>query len=414
MPLSNHPELELLLCCAASRSEHQDARLQEILQSPIDWTSVAQLAERHRVTPLVYRRLNQIAPGVLTRPAAQPIASRSFTIAARNLQLTKELLLLLDLFKAQSIEAISFKGPLLAISAFGGLAWREFGDLDLLLRPDDLPKARAILQARGYRPEIPMDAAQEAAYLRSEHAFQYIRDEDHLIVELHWRLEDRYLKFPFNARQIWDSVQTSRLFGRAVPALNPEILFLYLCMHGSKHYWERLEWIACLPAFLRSQPEMNWRFAIDLAHSLGGTRILHLGLLLAHRLDGTEATRAPLSLMKPDPIADDLAETVWSTLFTEELDSAHREIYRFRFYLKSRERLRDRLNIVRSATVRIPHPNSRVLESIPLPKSLLFLHYALGPIRRLKKYGVRELSGILSPKRISLCSFRLASQGGGD
>ena len=96
-----------------------------------------------------------------------------------------------------------------------------------------------------------MEAYAEAAYIHSEHAFQYLRDDDDLVVELHWRLEDRYLKFPFGTETLWSSASPERLFGNPVTALSPEMLFLYLCMHGAKHYWERLEWIACLPAVIR-------------------------------------------------------------------------------------------------------------------------------------------------------------------
>jgi hypothetical protein len=187
-----------------------------------------------------------------------------------------------------------------------------------------------------------------------------------------------------------------------VVTLSPEILFLYLCMHGAKHYWERLEWIACLPAVIRRYENMNWPEVIAMARSMGGQRILHLGLLLANQLDKTAATEAPLAMLPRDSIAEDLSATVWATLFAGEIDNAHREVYRFRFYLKARERLWDRLSVVRSTTIRIPHPNSDVLDRVPLPDSLLFLHYLLGPIRRLKRYGFRGLAGVLNPKHIPL------------
>ena len=40
--------------------------------------------------------------------------------------------------------------------------------------------------------------------------------------------------------------------------------------------------------------------------------------------------------------------------------------------------------------------------SCPVADSLLFLHYVLGPLRRLKRYGFRGLAGILNPERIPL------------
>jgi hypothetical protein len=406
----NQPEANLLLCCARNGDSDLNGRIQEILLAGVDWTLVANLADRHRVTPLVYRQLSRIAPDVLAQPALRPIVERFFGIAKRNLHLTKELLLLVDLLRKNEIVAVSFKGPLLAVSAFGDLCWREFGDLDLLLRSADIPKAKGLLESRGYRPEIKLDGAIEAAFIRSEHHFQYLRDEDHLIVELHWRLQDRYLKFPFDTDALWNSVCSRDLFGNAIASLSPETLFLYLCMHGAKHCWERLEWIACLPAVIRAHPDMKWPLVIEMARSLGGLRILRLGLLLANRLDASEATQAPLSMIERDPVAEDLAETVWATLFADELDGSRREVYRFRFYLKARERLGDRLSVVRFATIHnaargaasVPHPDSIALDRFPLHNSLLFLQYLLRPLRLLRRYGLSGLVGILNPSRIPL------------
>ena len=130
--------------------------------------------------------------------------------------------------------------------------------------------------------------------------------------------------------------------------------------------------------------------------------MLLLGLLLAHELDGTDRTQRPLNLIKKDPIALALADTVWKNLFASRLQSPESEIYRFRFYLKARERLWDRLHIVRRTTIRIPHPDSAVSHHVRLPSWLLFLHLFIGPVRRLRKYGLHGLRGLVNPARISL------------
>jgi hypothetical protein len=147
---------------------------------------------------------------------------------------------------------------------------------------------------------------------------------------------------------------------------------------------------------------MQWSKIIDTASDRGGMRILQLGLLLAHELDEIDTTRRALNLMKKDPIALALAETVWKNLFASRLQSPESESYRFRFYLKARERLWDRLHIVRRTTIRIPHPDSAVLHQMRLPSWLLFLHLFIGPVRRLRKYGLRGLRGLVNPVRISL------------
>ncbi len=404
MILTDRPEQELLICCAhANTCPDIDARIQDLVRNGIDWTLLSSLADRHRMIPLVYRELSRLAPEVLREAPLQYLAGRFFAIAALNLKLSVELSQLLKQFESNGIVAIPLKGPLLAVSAFGALCWREFTDLDVLVKPSDISKSKALLESLGFRLEVQLNRMQELAYLREEHAFPYIRDSDNLIVELHWRLYDRYLCFPLDADGLWDSLSPTQFSPGSVLAMSPEYLFLYLCVHGAKHQWERLEWICCLPAVIRANPNLHWPNVIESARRLGGMRLLHLGLLLAQSLDGTEATERPLDLLNRDAIATELAAVVWKNLFVERVQSPQAEVYPYRFYLKSRERLRDRISIVRRAAMRILPPDPSTTKHVPIPSwLLLLLHFLIGPVRRLRKYGLRGVKDILKPKQISL------------
>jgi hypothetical protein len=396
-------ELELLVYSARAEPDSECAgRIRELLKGSLDWDAVLQLAARHRVTPLVYRQLSRIAPEVLQQRELSALVFRTRSIAGRNLQLTKELIRLLDVLGANHIPAIPIKGPLLAIGAFGSLAWREFEDLDILVRPRDIHRAMNIMISLGFEPERELTRAQEVEFLRSEHAFQYGRDGGQLVVELHWRLQDRYLSFPFDEHELWRTATAGNLFGKPVRCLSAENLLLFLCMHGAKHYWERLEWIACLPAIIRAEHGIDWTAVREQARRMRALRILQLGILLAHDLDPSPYTEAPLKLLLVEPIAKELATQVWKGLGANELAGSRRELYRSHFYMTTRERLSDRLRAVWFASVRIPHPNSSLWESLPLPAWLLFLYYFVKPMRLLRKYGLQGLKGVLRPTGMPL------------
>ena len=392
--LINRPEARLLVCC--SRSDLTDdlaAEIKALVEANIDWATVTEVATRHRVTPLVLRQITRAAPELLALPELSPLIAACHSIARHNLHITHELLQLLDVFESEGIAAIPLKGPMLAVTGFGDLAWREFGDLDILIDPHDIPKAKSLMASRGFRPQRELTRAQEAAYVHSEHAFHYTRNRDHLPVEIHWRLEDHYLAFHFDTRELWRSHHFGQLFGKRVRCLSSEHLILYLCMHGAKHYWERLEWICCLSAVIRANPTVQWSVIVEEAAKLGGIRIIQLGVLLVNRLEGNTAAWWPAELIKPDHAANELADRAWRSLFTEELVGSKRDMYRFHFYLSARERLRDRLSVVGLESVRIPHPDSSMWRHFPLPSGLLFLYYFLGPLRLLGKCRFRGLIG---------------------
>jgi len=393
------PELELVASCSRTTPDADTAaRIRELIANGLEWDAVAEIVSRHRMTALVYRTILQVAPEVLQESAAI-IAQSARAVAARSLRLTGELLRLLGCFEEKGITAIPIKGPVLAISTFGDIAGREFDDLDILVRPRDMDAARAVLTSLGYESEHDLDAEREAAFVRSEHAFRYLRERDGMVVELHWRLQDRYLSFPFDTEELWKRAATMALFGKQVRCLTPEDTVLFLCMHGAKHYWERLEWIACIPAMVRAN-EIDWPVVFERAKRLGGVRILCLGLLLAKELDPTCGAEGALARLGPEPLAAELAAQVWKSMGEAEMTGSRREVHRFRFYLKSRERLRDRLRVVRFVSVRIPHPDSVVWEQVALPNGLLFLHYLLSPIRLLRKFGLQGLRGVVRPSRI--------------
>ena len=392
------PELELLVRCGRTDPDAECvSRIQELVASSLDWNLVMSSAVSHRMAPMLYRQLGRFAPDALKRTELAPLIARVRNVAGRNLQMTTELIRLLGVLDRHGIPAIPIKGPLLAVGAFGSLAARQFEDLDILIHPKDILRAREVIRAEGYEPERELTRAQVTAFLHDEHAFQYRRDGCRFVVELHWRLQDRYLCFPFDERDIWNNATERELMGHRVRCLNTRNLLLYLCMHGAKHYWERLEWIACLPAVMRAEPNLDWEAVVQQARSIGGIRILQLGMLLAHDLDGSEHTQAAVDVVRPGTIARELATRVWKDLGASELDDSRREVYRFRFYLSTRERLSDRVRVVRFASIRIPHPDSIQWERSTVPTWLLFVYYFVKPARMFRKYGFQGLRGIFRP-----------------
>src|SRR5262245_34078973 len=110
---------ELLLGCARTSA------------GEIDWEYLFQLARRHSIVPLVYVQLEQQAPDLIPQQFLAKLKKHYVENSARNTLLTAELCRLINLFRDEGIEAIPYKGPVLALFAYGNIALRRFVDLDV-------------------------------------------------------------------------------------------------------------------------------------------------------------------------------------------------------------------------------------------------------------------------------------------
>jgi hypothetical protein len=120
-------------------------------------------------------------------------------------------------------------------------------------------------------------------------------------VELHWRLTDDRRVLPSVDAQA--PTQVTPLGGAAVKTFDDNILFAYLCVHGTAHGWARLKWLADLAAFLARQgmPPTEQLYAESVA--LGAGRSPAVALLLCHELMGLQLPSKLLRTIKSDRLA---------------------------------------------------------------------------------------------------------------
>jgi Uncharacterised nucleotidyltransferase len=385
------PHAELLLTCARVQlDEAHTQQLRSLLAYPqLDWDRLLALAARHSLLPLLARHLSALASDTIPTGVLERLRAYQQAIALRNLGLSGELVRVLRLFDEHRIPALPFKGPTLGEFAYGNPALREFGDLDLLLRPRDVPRARSHLADQGYRPQYSLTPAQEAAYLRSLRQIALEKPAGG-VVELHAALSPRAFAFPLDLAALWPRRCIVKLTGQPVAAPGAEDLLLILCMHGAKHLWKSLGWICDVAELLRVQPALNWEQVRREARRLGSERLLGLGVQLAERV-----LQAPLPPdvsreAQRDATARALADRVLEHLFDEAewrpggWESAA-------FHLRLRERRRDGVRYCLSLLLA---PTLADWTALPLPSPLAFLYYGVRPVRLLRKYvRPRRLSG---------------------
>lgn len=382
MPATDHPENELLLCCASvSTDSERAARIGALLREEMDWSHLLALARPHGMTPLLYWHLDANDTDAVPEAVMEELRERFHDNMRRNLGLTAELLRLLGIFEAQHIPVVPYKGPVLASSVYGNLALRQFADLDILVHRQDVPRAKGLLAASGYQPAYQLTRAQEAALLQYGFEEVFIHKDGTSVVELHWEIIQRTMSFPLDAERLWGGLQPVSLGRKTVHSLSPEDLLLILCAHGSKHIWERLAWIRDVAGLVQVYRGMNWERVAQQAAASGGSRMLSLGLILARDLLGAAPPEEVSRRAQADPVARSLAEEVRERLFWEPgKPPEHVDESMFvGFRLKMRERFRDRARyLVRMALT----PSTTDWEYLQLPASLSPLYYVIRPVRQ--------------------------------
>jgi hypothetical protein len=93
-------------------------------------------------------------------------------------------------------------------------------------------------------------------------------------VDLQWETGPADYPFRFDTEILWRSLGRARLAGRDVPSLSPERMLLFLCVHGAKHLWSRLQWLGDVARLARAQPD--WASALELAAEAGCVSIHHM------------------------------------------------------------------------------------------------------------------------------------------
>ena len=378
------PEHELLLSCGRVRLEDSTARrVRELLSENLDWSRLVPTAQRHGLIPLLYHHIAAIDHDAVPELAFQQLRDRALATTRRNLRLTAGLIDLLGALDDADIPAMLFKGPALALAAYGNLALRPFSDLDILVRTADLPRTVDLLRSRGFTRKLELRAAQKRAYVQFQYASAFNGVEEQVHVDLHWRFAKRYFVIGLRPQTLWQESTPVPLPGARARTFSPEVLLLLLCWHGAKHGptpWPRALWVCDVAELIRATPRLDWSKVLEHARRHGGQRILRLGLALAGDLFGAPLPGDVRERIRRDRVVRELAAPIRASLF-ESADPGRLKD-RIRFEIRVRERLRDKLAY---ALTRLLLPGPRDWTIVPLPRLLAPLYVPLRIVRLSSK-----------------------------
>lgn len=378
---SGRPEHDLLLRGTdPCRTPEKDECIRALAAGPIDWDYLFVLARRHGVLQLFYFQIQQCAADLIPPDQLQRLQKYFQENSARNVLLTAELCSLIDSLGKEGIEAIPYKGPALAVFAYGNVALRRFVDLDVMVRKEDVDRAIDLLVREGYELSRPLSASQRGVLLRTQHNLQFRRHKRQLIVELHWEVASHLFASSVQADELWRGLSELKLNQMTVKTLSVEDLVFSLCVHGSRHLWERLLWI-CDIGWIVARHELQWEKLLERARETNSERMFLLGLYLCARLLNARFPETIWREFEKDSELDELADDVSLGLFNhlEHVPATHVQIFRYNWRI--RKTWASRARYLRQAV----KPTDRDVETVTLPGALSFGYYLTRPFRVLFK-----------------------------
>lgn len=387
------PEVELLLCCArAHLTDLNTERLEGVLTGDIDWPYLLRLATHHGLMPLLHRGLQTGWGALLPETVLQQLHLHYESNVVRNLFLTTKLQEILDLLGAHGLPVIPFKGPALAVLAYGDLSLRQFSDLDVLVRGQDMPRITELLGSRGY--VLHADFGCQSHFFNAQNCVN---------LDVHQRLLPLHLPDPFRFECLWAGLEPVSLAGSTVRTLAREDLTLILCAHWWRDClrWPRLVQLCDVAGLVDRRHGLDWERTSAVAGRLGIQRMLWGSLSLAHDVLGAQLPDEAHQRMRANANLNSLNAEARERLLRAaeeppqscEGATAASIVRHHGFNLRLRERRRDKVAycLFRVGwTLRLaakPNDNDRAV--VPLPSFLHSLYYIVRPFRLISQYRLR-------------------------
>ncbi|USL31713.1 nucleotidyltransferase domain-containing protein [Priestia megaterium] len=364
-------ELKLLLELIKDENDQHIQQQKKEWFANIDWDYFLKLSMHHRIYPLVYLKLKEVASELTPSYVLQTLQVEYQKNTFQMLHLSGEMERISKLFTENQIRSLFLKGPAVAHGLYGDISLRTSKDIDVLVQKSDLEKAEELLLKHGYKNTQENITLNEKKG-RNYH-ITYFNPRKKVEIELHWRLHPFPITQPtFN--QLWERKRNSNFTRYPVLILGSEDLFLYLSVHGARHGWFRLRWLKDIDQMLKQQ--LNSQQVNFLQKKYRYSHMIGQALTLVNQLLSVEVNREMKLLSKRN--SKNLAHTAIFYIRrrthshineSENLNNYHT---RYLFLLMSPSR-----KILFILT--LLYPSSKDQQVISLPNSLHFLYFPLRP-----------------------------------
>lgn len=193
----------------------------------LNWNEIYNFSLKHAIANIIAYATEDME---LPEDISQKLKTRLLIDLKNDTIQNYEISTLLDLYEAEGIECVVLKGTILK-GFYPTPDMRVMGDLDLLVKKEQLPKAHEILIKNGYT-EIVEDGQNKETNPHEE----YIKPPV-MLVELHKFLfpKEGFEDIFEHYEHIWEMVVPYKNY-KNIYMLNENEFYIYMILHLMKHY----------------------------------------------------------------------------------------------------------------------------------------------------------------------------------
>jgi hypothetical protein len=379
------PEIALLVDATSIRlNDEAVSRLRQRIRPELNWGEVLRIAIPHGVLPLLIRNMTTYAADLVPPPMLAQLRRFSEKAARHSQRQCQELASLIAIFHREGIRALPFKGPALAVAAYGDAELRESHDLDLWVELERLARSGECLRAAGYLPTTHLRGIAVPTPDAGPEQREFSSSDGQVLIELRGHLESS--EFASGCRpefeEIWSRHGWTDVGGEEVPGFAAEDLLPALAVHASKHMWRRLNWIVDIAAVISTNPLLDWDLTLRRARRMGCGRRLLVACALARELYGVELPSTILTPARGRSVRA-LVTRILASLFQEEAPRSVRSFSSEIVYqLQICESAAMRLKIAQRSLRRAVQANEGQIFP-PMSGDLSRMYRAVAALRRL-------------------------------
>lgn len=255
-------------------------RLLEDEGNPVDFEWIFERAAMNEVAPVVYENLKAFdnMPG----KTIERFRNAYLHSVRNNVLNAEEMIRALCLLEKGGVEAIPLKGSFASEIIFGNPGLYPATDIDILVKPEDLPKADEVLAEAGYGK---IEGISDEDLLSGHYHFIYRKDKHFL--ELHWNLVKRYFHAPPGFW--WEETGAVQCSGIRMNALSPERYLLYAIFRLFDHGFRPLKFFLFILGLIRKyEKEIDWEKLLRFSRTFKMERLMVFTLKLLHELFWTQ------------------------------------------------------------------------------------------------------------------------------